>query len=57
MNETFWDAQNLEIEACANFEDFSGSGKIAVPEKISGLDARGPFDVFKEFIGLSLIHI
>ena len=32
MNETFWDAQNLEIEACANFDDFSGSGKIAVPE-------------------------
>ena len=22
MNETFWDAQNLEIEACANFDDF-----------------------------------
>ena len=33
MNETFWDAQNLEIEACANFDDFSGCGKIAVPEK------------------------
>ena len=27
VNETFWDAQNLEIEACANFDDFSGPGK------------------------------
>ena len=26
MNETFWDAQNLEIVACANSDDFSGSG-------------------------------
>ena len=33
MNETFWDAQNLEIEACANFDDFSGSGKITIPDK------------------------
>ena len=27
MNETSWDAQNLEIEARANFDDFLGSGK------------------------------
>ena len=41
MNETFWDAQNLEIEACANFDDFSGSGKIAAPEKIMGIGCSG----------------
>ena len=27
MNETFWDAQNVEIGACAIFDYFSGSGK------------------------------
>ena len=41
MNETFWDAQNLEIEACANFDDFPDPEKFAVPEKNCGLDARG----------------
>ena len=33
MNETFWDAQNLEIEGCANFDDFPDPEKFAVPEK------------------------
>ena len=36
MNETFWDAQNLEIEACANFGDFSGSGNNFHPGKSYG---------------------
>ena len=31
MNETFWDAQNFKIQACANSKDFSGSGKIFRP--------------------------
>ena len=33
MNESFWDAQNVEIEACAIFEHFAGSGKICHPGK------------------------
>ena len=36
MNDTFWDAQNLEIEACANFEDFSGPAKKSGPGKNYG---------------------
>ena len=36
MNDTFWDAQNLDIEACANPEDFSGSGKYSVPDFFCG---------------------
>ena len=27
VNESFWDAQGVEIEACAIFDDFSGSVK------------------------------
>ena len=28
MNESFWDAQGVEIEACAIFEHFAESGRI-----------------------------
>ena len=28
MNESFWDAQGVEIEGCAIFEPFAGSGKF-----------------------------
>ena len=41
MNETFWDAQNLEIEACANFDDFPDPEKIAVPEKMLWIGCSG----------------
>ena len=32
MNETFWDAQNFKIQACANSEDFPDPEKYSVPE-------------------------
>ena len=35
MNETFWEAQNLEIESCANPYDFLRSGHfLGAREKI-----------------------
>ena len=41
MNETFWDAQILEIEACTNFDDFPDPEKLPSRENIWGLDALG----------------
>ena len=48
MNETFWDAQNLEIESCANSYNFLRSGhflgtreKIPESEKISRIGCSG----------------
>ena len=45
VNESFWNAHGVEIEACANFDPktlFWGTG-----QKLWGLDARG-FEAFEE---------
>ena len=63
VNETFWDAQNLEIEACANSEDFSGSGKISRPGKIfvdsmlGGLSRPRPGGILKQLKSLCLLYL
>ena len=35
MNESFWDAQGVEIETCAIFEHFPGSGIFSESDQIS----------------------
>ena len=48
MNESFWDAQNVEIEACAKFDIFRVRIKNCRPGKDCGFDALGTAEVWGE---------